>query len=397
MTLSKKKISAGRILVIVSLLLIFAVLLHRFWPTGEPALPPSGRGGQTGVATLVHSAQVTVADVPVYLTGLGTVTPEAMVTVTSRVDGELLKVLFTEGQKVTVGQLLAQIDPRSYQATLAQYQGTLAENQALLKSAELTLARYQKLYAQDSLSRQDLESQLAMTGQYRGTINAVLAQIEAAKLELDYTRITSPIKGRAGLRLVDAGNMVHSSDTTGIVTITQMQPAAVTFSLPQRYIPQLVKALHQGQSLPAIVYDQDNAHPLAQGEVRFISNEIDTATGSIELKATFANQDDALYPNQLVNLRLQIDTLKQVTVIPSQALQLSSDGSFVWVIEPDNRVRRVAVTAGPGVAGDQQAIISGLRAGERVVTEGIDRLKKESKVRVVTAPQDNQADGSAKG
>lgn len=393
------------IVIIVILLLLAAGLVWRFWPSATsghggpggmrgPGGPggSGGRGGppgmmMAGASTPVHAGKVTLADVPVYLNALGTVVPNATVTVTSRVDGQLTQVLFKEGQKVAAGQLLAQIDPRSYQATLAQYQGSLAQNQALLKSAQLTLARYQKLFAQDSLARQDLDSQLATVGQYSGAVKADEAQIAAAKLDIEYARITAPVSGRVGLRLVDAGNMVHSSDTTGIVTITQTQPAAVTFSVPQSHIPTLIKVLHNGQSLAATAFDQQGSAELAQGEAQFISNQIDTSTGSIELKALFANQDEALYPNQFVNLRLQTATLRQATVIPAQALQLSSDGSFVWVVNQDLTVTRRAVTTGPAFGSDRQAILDGVQAGEQVVTEGIDRLSSGGKVELVTAEQ----------
>ncbi|WP_293794513.1 MdtA/MuxA family multidrug efflux RND transporter periplasmic adaptor subunit [uncultured Pantoea sp.] len=383
------------------LLVVLLIVAGVIWRVvgGHGGMPPGGekggRGGHRGGAggppgmammmggaTLVHSGVATTADVPQYLNALGTVIPNASVTVTSRVAGQLEKVFFTEGQKVSAGQLLAQIDPRSYQATLAQYQGDLNQNQALLKSAQLTLVRYQKLAAQDSLSRQDLDTQTATVGQYKGAVAADEAQIASAKLDIDYARITSPISGRVGLRLVDPGNMVQTTDTTGIVVVTQMQPAAVTFSVPQGNIPQLTKALHGGQSLPATAYDQDNSSALAQGEVKFISNQIDTATGTIELKATFPNEDESLFANQFVNLRLQTNILKDATVIPAQALQLSSDGSFVFVINKDNTVTRKAVTTGPTFGEDQQAILKGVAPGDRLVTEGIDRLTNGSKVQL---------------
>lgn len=356
-------------------------------------LPPGGHRGaaqMSGPATLVHSGVAATADVPVYLNALGTVIPNASVTVTSRVAGQLQQVFFTEGQKVSAGQLLAQIDPRSYQATLAQYQGDLSQNQALLHSAQLTLARYKKLAAQDSLSRQDLDSQIATVGQYQGAVAADQAQIASAKLDIEYARITSPISGRVGLRLVDPGNMVQTSDTTGIVVVTQMQPAAVTFSVPQSYIAQLTRALRNGQSLPATAFDQDNSTILAQGEVKYISNQIDTSTGTIELKASFPNQDEALFANQFVNLRLQTDTLKNATVIPAQALQLSSDGSFVFIINKDNSVTRKAVTTGPALGEDRQAILQGVAAGDRLVTEGIDRLTNGSKVQLADDSKSTQ-------
>jgi len=383
------------------LLVVLLIVAGVIWRVvgGHGGMPPGGekggRGGHRGGAggppgmammmggaTLVHSGVATTADVPQYLNALGTVIPNASVTVTSRVAGQLEKVFFTEGQKVSTGQLLAQIDPRSYQATLAQYQGDLNQNQALLKSAQLTLVRYQKLAAQDSLSRQDLDTQTATVGQYKGAVAADEAQIASAKLDIDYARIISPITGRVGLRLVDPGNMVQTTDTTGIVVVTQMQPAAVTFSVPQGNIPQLTKALHGGQSLPATAYDQDNSSALAQGEVKFISNQIDTATGTIELKATFPNEDESLFANQFVNLRLQTNILKNATVIPAQALQLSSDGSFVFVINKDNTVTRKAVTTGPTFGEDQQAILKGVAPGDRLVTEGIDRLTNGSKVQL---------------
>ena len=356
-------------------------------------LPPGGHRGaaqMSGPATLVHSGVAATADVPVYLNALGTVIPNASVTVTSRVAGQLQQVFFTEGQKVSAGQLLAQIDSRSYQATLAQYQGDLSQNQALLHSAQLTLARYKKLAAQDSLSRQDLDSQIATVGQYQGAVAADQAQIASAKLDIEYARITSPISGRVGLRLVDPGNMVQTSDTTGIVVVTQMQPAAVTFSVPQSYIAQLTRALRNGQSLPATAFDQDNSSVLAQGEVKYISNQIDTSTGTIELKASFPNQDEALFANQFVNLRLQTGTLKNATVIPAQALQLSSDGSFVFIINKDNSVTRKAVTAGPALGEDRQAILQGVAPGDRLVTEGIDRLTNGSKVQLADDSKSTQ-------
>lgn len=377
-------------LLLFIVIVIIAAVVWRMLPFGKGAgrgMPPGGRPGGPGMmagggTTLVHSGIASTADVPVYLNALGTVIPSASVTVTSRVDGQLEKVWFTEGQKVEAGQLLAQIDPRSYQATLNQYQGELNENQALLKSAELTLARYRKLAAQDSLSRQDLDTQIATVGQYRGAVAADQAQIASARLSIEYARITAPVSGRVGLRQVDPGNMVQTSSSTGLVTITQMQPAAVTFSVPQSNIPLLVKALHSGQSLPATAFDQDNAHTLATGEVKFISNQIDTSTGTVEVKAIFPNQDEALFANQFVNLRLQTSTLKGATVIPTQALQLSSDGSFVFIINKDNTVTRKAVSAGPAFGDDLQAILQGVQPGDRLVTEGIDRLTNGSKVSV---------------
>lgn len=364
---------------------------HRSGMRGMRGMP--GAGG----ATPVQAGVAAQADVPVYLRALGTVIPNASVTVTSRVDGQLMKVYFTEGQKVEAGQLLAQIDPRSYQATLEQYQGALAQNLALQKSAELTLARYRKLYAQDSLSQQDLESQIATAGQYSGAVKADQAQIDAAKLNLQFARITAPVSGHVGLRLVDPGNMVSSSSTTGIVTITQTQPIAVTFSVPQSYLQTILKALRSGQTLPTTAFDQDGNQTLAQGKLQFISNEIDTTTGSVKLKAIFDNNDEALYPNQFVNARLQIGLLEKATVIPEAALQLSSDGDFVYVVKADNSVMRQPVKSGPRYADDQITVLSGVAPGDQVVTTGIDRLTNGAKVQVVTAASAEAAAAGSKG
>lgn len=380
-----------RWLLLLLLCVIIGGVVWRVWfSAGGGAAGPGGRG--FGGPTLVNAGQAGTADVPVYLSAPGTVIPNASVTVTSRVEGQLEKVFFTEGQRVSAGQLLAQIDDRGYRATLAQYQGALAQNQALLTNARLTLARYRKLFAEDSLSRQDLESQQATVGQYSGAVQEDQAQIDSAKVNIGYARITAPVSGRVGLRLVDPGNMIQSASTTGIVTITQMQPAAVTFSVPQSNIPRLVEKLHHDQPLPATAFDQNDTTPLAQGEVRFMSNSIDTSTGSIELKATFPNQDETLYANQFVNLRLQTDILKHATVVPAQAVQLSSDGSFVFVINADNTVTRTAVTPGPAYGSDQQVVLSGVKPGDRLVTDGIDRLTTGARVSVANDPANRAAD-----
>jgi len=394
------------IAVIIAAILVWYFAFHHSSSGAPDKQAGPGRGGMrggmhgaamAGAQTPVQAGKAEQADVPVYLRALGTVVANATVTVTSRVDGQLMKVYFTEGQKVEQGQLLAQIDPRSYQATLEQYQGDLAQNQALAKSAELTLARYKKLYAQDSLARQDLESQMATAGQYAGAVKADQAQIAAAKLNLEFAKITAPVSGHVGLRLVDPGNMVTSGSTTGIVTITQTQPIAVTFSVPQSNLQTLLKALRGGQQLPTTAFDQDGSEVLGQGKLQFISNEIDTSTGSIKLKALFDNQDEKLYPNQFVNARLQVGTLEKATVIPAAALQLSGNGDFVYVVKADNSVERREVKAGPAFGDDKVAILSGIQLGEQVVTTGIDHLNNGSKVQVVTASAEDEAAASKVG
>lgn len=360
-------------------------------PMGGPPAAPGGPGGpgmaggsSAGVTVTVGQAQR--QDVPVYQTALGTVVANASVTVTSRVDGQLQAVYFTEGQPVKKGQLLAQIDPRSYQATLAQYLGDLAQNRALLKSAQLTLARYQRLFDKDSLARQDLDTQAATVGQYQGAVQADEAQIAAARLDLEYARIVSPIDGYVGLRLVDPGNMVHASDTTGIVTVTQTDPIAVTFSLPQAQLAELLPKLRAGQALPVQALDAQQDLELATGELKFISNEIDTATGSIKLKARFSNADQKLYPNQFVNVKVRTQVLSQAVTVPSAAVQLGASGNFVYVLDTSDKVVRRAVTSGP-VTGDRTVILEGVTADERVVTRGIDHLRDGIQVTVEQATE----------
>jgi len=347
----------------------------------------AGPGGRHGGPGMDANATVSVAvgtagtaDVPVIQQALGTVIPNYSVTVTSRVDGELMAVYFTEGQFVKKGQLLAQIDPRAYQATLDQYQGDLAQNQALLKSAQLTAARYQRLFAKDSIAKQDLDTQMATVGQYQGAVKADLAQIDAAKLNLIYAKIVSPIDGFVGLRLVDPGNIVASSSTTGIVTVTQTNPIAVTFSIPQAQLATLLPKVRKGEVLGVQALDQLGTTPLANGTLKFISNEIDTSTGSIKLKALFDNPDEKLYPNQFVNVKLTTDTLHNAVVVPSAAVQLSSDGEFLYAVK-DGKVQRRTIKVGP-VFGEQTVIAQGVAAGEQVVTRGIDHLRDGSKVEV---------------
>ncbi|WP_459473569.1 MdtA/MuxA family multidrug efflux RND transporter periplasmic adaptor subunit [Pseudomonas sp. No.117] len=379
------------VMVLAGVALALGLKLHgRATDTGSTA--HGSHGGHAwataagpGQTLTVAVAQAGHADVPVTLTALGTVVANASVTVTTRVAGQLEQVFFTEGQRVKQGQLLAQIDPRPYQATLDQYRGDLAQNQALLKSAQLTLERYRRLAAKDSLAKQELDTQVATVGQYQGAVQADQAQIAAAQLNLQYARIVSPIAGYAGLRLVDAGNYLAAGDTTGIVSITQTDPIAVTFSLPQATLATLLPKVRQGQGLAVTALDQLGSTPLAEGSLKFISNEIDTATGSIKLKAVFANPDEKLYPNQFVNVRLQTDTLKNAVVVPAAAVQLGSDGSFVYVVGAGDKVERRGVTPGPAL-GDRVAITQGLQGDERVVTRGIDHLRDGAQVRVEATP-----------
>jgi multidrug efflux system membrane fusion protein len=324
----------------------------------------------------------TVGNFPVYLKALGTVTATNTVNVRSRVGGELVKVNFQEGQKVKAGDLLAEIDPRSYQIALQQAEGTLAQNQAQLKNAQIDLERYKGLYAEDSIAKQTLDTQVALVGQFQGTIKTNQAAVGDAKLNLDFTRIRAPITGRLGLRQLDVGNLVAANDTTALVVITQTQPITVAFTLPESQLNTVLARYRSGAQLPVEAWDRGDLKQQATGVLRSLDNQIDTTTGTLKFKAFFENQDEALFPNQFVNVRLLADTLQNVVLAPSAAIQFGTDGSFVYVMEGDNKVRIRKLTLGAS-DGDHTVITEGLAKGERVVLEGTDRLRDGSEVEVV--------------
>ncbi|OCJ21250.1 MdtA/MuxA family multidrug efflux RND transporter periplasmic adaptor subunit [Serratia sp. 14-2641] len=343
-------------------------------------------GGRRGVPmSPVQAATATVQSVPRFLSGLGTATAANTVTVTSRVDGQLMAIHFTEGQQVKAGDLLVEIDPRPYEVQLTQALGQLAKDQATLANAKRDLARYQQLAKTNLVSRQELDTQESLVRQTEGAIKADQGAVDSAKLQITYSKITAPIDGRVGLKLVDVGNYIASGSTTGIVVITQTHPIDVVFTLPESNIADLVKAQKAGP-VSVEAWDRTNQQLLTTGELLSLDNQIDTATGTIKLKARFDNQDDALFPNQFVNARLKVATLQNAVVIPTAALQMGNEGNFVWLLSADNKVSKHRVTA--GIQDSQQVVISaGVNAGDRVVTDGIDRLTEGMQVEVVAPHQ----------
>ncbi|MBH3120758.1 MdtA/MuxA family multidrug efflux RND transporter periplasmic adaptor subunit [Serratia ureilytica] len=395
-------------LLVAAILVIAAIFAWRYF---NAAQPPAGTapgaqqaGGKAGAGRAaggrrgapmspVQAATATQQTVPRYLSGLGTATAANTVTVTSRVDGQLMAIHFTEGQQVKAGDLLAEIDPRPFQVQLTQAQGQLAKDQATLANARRDLARYQQLVKTNLVSRQELDTQASLVQQTEGAIKADQGAVDSAKLQITYSRITAPIDGRVGLKLVDVGNYVTSGSTTGLVVITQTHPIDVVFTLPEGNIADLLKAQKAGP-VSVEAWERTNQNKLTTGSLLSLDNQIDTATGTIKLKARFANEDDALFPNQFVNARLQVDTLHDAVVIPTAALQMGNEGNFVWTLSEDNKVSKHRVTA--GVQDSRQVVISaGLNAGDRVVTDGIDRLTEGMQVEVL-APNDAPAASKAK-
>ncbi len=340
--------------------------------------PTSGRGG-SGAAIPVAIATAVRGDVPVYLRNIGTVTAFNTVTVHSRVDGQLISVAFQEGQFVHAGDLLAELDPRPFQMQLEQAEGTFAHDTALRNDANANFARYTDLYQQQIIPKQQLDTQKATVDQYDGAIKSDQAQIDTAKLQLIYCRITAPISGRVGLRLVDLGNIIHAADTNGLVVITQVQPIAALVALPQESLPDVFKQVRAGVQLSVEAYDQDGVNKLATGKVLTIDNAIDPTTGTYKLKAEFDNDDNHLFPNQFVNLRILVGNQKGVTIVPSTAIQRGPQGTFVFVVNANGTVSIRPVKQSI-TEGTQSGLSDGLQPGEVVVVDGQDKLQDGTKV-----------------
>jgi multidrug efflux system membrane fusion protein len=346
-----------------------------------------GKGGGDGSrSTPVSVGEVRLMDIRYTVQAAGTLVALNTAVVRAKVDGELKALRFTEGQLVQAGQVLAEIDARSFEAQVNQAQGQFARDAALMKNAELDLQRYQDLLSKDAIARQQVETQAALVRQLQGTVQADQAQIDMAKLQLSYTRVTAPISGRLGLKQVELGSLVRSSDPNGLVNITQTQPMSVVFSVPEMHVPLIMRKLKAGQALPVEAWDRDQKIRLAQGRVSTTDNAIDVATSTLRLKATLDNRDGSLFPNQFANIRLQLDTLKNVVAVPAHAVQRGAAGTFVYVVQADNTVQVQTVQL-EAVEGDWQAVKADLKAGQQVVTDGADRLRSGSVVEVVKAPK----------
>ena len=355
------------------------VLIPRIGEVSSQSRKAAATPGIRAVPVVATTARQ--GNMGIYLTGIGSVTAFNTVIVRTRVDGQLIKVAFQEGQLVHEGDLLADIDPRPVQVQLTQAEGQMAKDQAQLKDAKLDLERYKVLIKQDAIPKQQVDTQIATVNQAEGAVKSDQGQVDNAKLQLVYSRITAPISGRIGLRLVDQGNIVHATDANGLAVITQLQPIAVLFNIPEDNLPKVLDKMRSGQPLVVDLYSRDLKTKLATGTLLTLDNQIDPNTGTVRFKAVFANEDNALFPNQFVNARLLVDTEQGAIIVPTAAIQRSSQATFVYAVKADSTVEVRNVAVGPS-EGDDVAVDSGLSPGEVVVIEGADKLQQSTKVAV---------------
>ena len=377
--------------------IVVRIVQHR--PQPPPAASGRGRGGQNGPVA-VAVAQVVPGDIQIRIPALGTVTTLANVTVRTQISGTLQKILFTEGQLVHEGAVIAQIDPRPYEAALQTAQGNLRRDQAQLADAKLDLKRYEGLVKEDSIAQQQLDTQRALVDQYIGTIESDEGQVKTAQVNLLYTHIVSPVTGRVGIRQVDQGNYVTPGDANGIVVVNQLQPISVLFSIPEDNVLELMKKVRQGAPIAVQAYDRGNAMKLADGQLSTVDNEIDITTGTVKLRAQFDNADGSLFPNQFVNIQLLQDLLRNQLVIPNSAVRRGAPNgvvsTFVYLVNADHTVSVRPVTLGV-VDGERVAVASGLAAGDAVVTQGGDRLRDGAAVQLPAAAPTSPAGTPAAG
>lgn len=378
----KTKPRRGRKRWVVAALVVLLGVFIWWRHSGRPAGP--FRGGPPAQSVAVATA--IQGSMPEMLDELGTVTPTDVVTIVPQISGYLMKVGFTQGQMVQKGQFLAQIDPRPYEISLAQYQAALAKDQASLDQARSDLARYRKLAAQNSISAQTVSDQTYAVAQDEAAVKIDQANIATAKLDLNYCHITAPVTGRVGLRLVDPGNYVTSGSSTGIVVITTISPTTVIFSVAQQNLAPIMEQIEAGKILQATAYDSDDVTELEQGTLAAVDNQVNNSTGMVKLRADFLNKDNKLFPNQFVNVHLLVKTLRNATLIPSAAVQQGVPGAYVYVVQPDDTVKVQPVTLGP-TNGINIAILKGVQPGARVVVDGVDRLADGSKIQIVGQEQ----------
>ncbi|HLG79441.1 MAG TPA: MdtA/MuxA family multidrug efflux RND transporter periplasmic adaptor subunit [Bradyrhizobium sp.] len=396
----------GSVITTIIVLLVTGGIV--WWTKQSPAPEPQGRGGAGRNAPPMSVVDETIkkGDINITLNALGTVTSLATVTIRSQISGYLQKIDFTEGKEVKKGDLLAEIDPRPYEATLAQAKGQLARDAALLKGAQVDLQRYQGLAAQNAVPHQTLDTQVALVAQDQGTVEADRASVQSAEVNLNYTRIVSPVDGRVGLRQVDQGNYVTPGDTNGIVVVTQLAPISVLFTVPEDNLQAIAKRLQAGAVLPASALDRSGANKLADGTLATFDSQIDQTTGTIKLRALFPNEQRTLYPNQFVNIRLLLDTHKDVTTMSTAGIQRGVPGTFVYLINADSTVSVRKVELGV-TDGDRVEVLSGIAPGDRVVIDGADKLRDGAKIVLrdaanannppgATAPAQNSPNGAKK-